>query len=182
MIELFWTKNEQVHKKTEILIARKLSVPFKILRTENGKPYIEGNPLFFSVSHSGSRAVIALCDKPVGVDLERCDAEKNFSHVLARFTEREKEEIGESAAAFYKNWTAKEAYIKMIGGTLAHDLTNTEYVNRRICRGASELPVAAMFHSRAGIYAVCAEGYAYEELCKTPLKLFRLRKEEKTER
>ena len=30
---------------------------YRILKTENGKPYLEGDPLFFSISHSADREI-----------------------------------------------------------------------------------------------------------------------------
>ena len=183
MLELYWTANCDLHRKVEILLSRKLS-PFTIRRTPNGKPYIEGNPLYFSVSHSYNHAVIALCDKPVGIDLEYYDKNgrlKKYSSVLKRFTEREKQEIGDSFAAFFINWVIKEAYIKMTGGTLAKDLKKLEYVSRKLYYDGKEVTCGFVTVAEipAGIYAVCAEGYSEDELFNTRIKLFRLRKGEK---
>lgn len=178
MIELYRTENRDVRKKIEILLARKLSAPFKILRTANGKPYVEGDPLYFSLSHSRDRAVIAICDRPVGVDLEFYDEQRKFSHILSRFTERERREIGSSAAYFYANWTAKEAFIKMRGGTLAEDLKRLEFYGGAVRFGGQNYDVAVTSYSRAGVYAVCAEDYTSDRLADVPLKLFRLKKGE----
>ena len=41
--------------------------------TDKGKPYFEGDPMYFSLSHSGSFALCAVSDRPVGADLEYAD-------------------------------------------------------------------------------------------------------------
>ncbi|MDE6504827.1 MAG: 4'-phosphopantetheinyl transferase superfamily protein [Clostridia bacterium] len=131
MIKLFFTDKESVYKELESAIARHICGSFVIQRTENGKPYIEGNPIYFSLSHSGGKAVIALCDKPVGADMELF-GNKKYKSVLSRFTENEQNEINGSEAGFLKNWTAKEAFIKMLGGTIAGYLKRLEYRDGQI--------------------------------------------------
>ena len=41
-----------------------------IVTAENGKPYIKGNPVYFSISHCDGLAVSVLSTAPVGVDCE----------------------------------------------------------------------------------------------------------------
>ncbi len=98
---------------------------YRILKTENGKPYLEGDPLFFSISHSADRGVFAISDRPVGIDLETV-RERKFSSVLKKFTDREKGEI-KGTEDFLKHWVVREAYIKMKGLTLAEKLSDCEY-------------------------------------------------------
>ncbi len=40
------------------------------LTEDNGKPYIENNPFYFSLSHSGNLAACVISDSPVGIDIE----------------------------------------------------------------------------------------------------------------
>lgn len=131
MLELHFTENKDLYKKVEKLIARHICGDFEIKRTENGKPYVDGDPVYFSVSHNKGRAVIAICDKPVGVDTEAVEDRKHDA-VLSRFTLRERQEIGGDQLKFFKNWTAKEAFIKMKGGTLASFLKRTEFFDGRV--------------------------------------------------
>lgn len=158
MIEVYYTKNEFVHRKVEILLERRLGKGFKILRTENGKPYIEGNPIYFSVTHSADRAMIALCDKPVGIDLEFYRPRK-FEHILKRLSEREQNWIDGNFIYFFLGWVSKEAFIKMKGGTLAQYLKRLEYFEYSLyCDGEKVENCAVMADFAAGIYALCAEG------------------------
>lgn len=180
MIELYWTKNVNVYTKLKILLARKLGYKPEIVRTANGKPYIDGNPLYFSLSHSRDHAVIALCDKPIGVDLEYYDSERNISHVLARFSKNERDEIGDCKPCFYINWMIKEAYIKMTGGTLACDLKRLEYYGKKLYVDGKEsgCSVGAYAHFSAGLYALCSADYTYSEISSAHIKLFILKKGE----
>lgn len=125
MLEIYFTENENVYEKLNGYLSERLSSPFKILRSENGKPYIEGDPLFFSLSHSRGKALIAICDRPVGADLEVI-TQRKYGAVLSRFPEREKREIW-NTAHFLKHWTVREAYIKMLGSTIAEKLIKLEY-------------------------------------------------------
>ncbi|MGN0817490.1 MAG: 4'-phosphopantetheinyl transferase family protein [Candidatus Coproplasma sp.] len=180
MIELYWTRNVDVHAKLKVLLARKLGYKPDILRTANGKPYIEGDPLHFSLSHSRNHAVIAFCDKPIGIDLEFYDSARNVSHVLARFSGNERDEIGDCKPYFYINWMIKEAYIKMTGGTLARDLKRLEYYNRKLYVDGKEsnCSVGAYANFSAGLYALCSADYTYSEISSAHMKLFRLKKGE----
>lgn len=179
MIEIYRTENAFLYEKVKILLGRKLT-DFEIKKTPDGKPFIEGDPLCFSISHSGKRALIAICDRAVGVDLETVDVRpKNYAHILSRLTPRERAQT-DGYEKFLLNWVSKEAYIKMLGGTLARDLKRLEYYNGDLyCDGA---PVgcghACFSDGKTGVFAVCAEGYTRKELEKAKVKQFRLRKEE----
>ena len=82
-----------------------------------GKPEIEG--LYFNLSHSGSLVACAVSDRPVGCDIERLrEAPRKVSSRF--FCDREKvylETLGgmEFDKAFFRLWTMKESYVKMIG-------------------------------------------------------------------
>jgi 4'-phosphopantetheinyl transferase len=88
---------------------------FRIRRYENGKPYIDGGPCF-SVSHSGRWAVLAVCRENIGFDIEFAGTERDTA-LIARhaFQPEEIEAAGCNAGMFYRIWTAKEAYLKMMG-------------------------------------------------------------------
>ena len=85
----------------------------------NGKPYIQGER-HFNISHSGDYVLLALSDKPVGVDIElrRDDdyirlAEECFHpHELLILKGADEASIKN---LFYDIWTMKESYMKMTG-------------------------------------------------------------------
>lgn len=98
----------------------------KIVEDENGKPYIPGNPIYFSISHSGTKAMVAISDKEVGCDIQII---KNNDISLADrfFTDSECDEISKSdnpTLTFYKMWTIKESYMKLTGKGLSLGLKN----------------------------------------------------------
>lgn len=86
----------------------------------NGKPYIEGLPIHYNISHSGEWLIACFSNKEVGVDIERIRepnysvAKKFFSEEEFSILENEREEI-KKKELFFKIWTAKEAYVKMLG-------------------------------------------------------------------
>ena len=87
---------------------------------ENGKPYCINYPYHFNISHSKKYTVVAVSDKPIGVDIEVI---RPFSASAAAkyLTEEEKnyivlDDIPEKRnERFFKLWCAKEAYLKLIG-------------------------------------------------------------------
>ena len=116
MTEIFLCR-DNVHDSLNKLLKAKLTEPFEILKTENGKPYIEGNPVHFSISHSGNMGIIAISDKPVGIDIEVYSDCMRYS-VLERFSEREQAEIADGCD-FLRHWTVREAFVKLYGLTIA---------------------------------------------------------------
>ena len=155
MIRLHFTHKEDLHPLLDRLLQEELGHAATILRTPEGKPYIEGNEIYFSLSHSGNRGVVAMDEAPVGVDLEYL-GERNFPAVLSRFTERERQEIL-TLDDFIENWTAKEAFIKMHGYTLASSLKLLEYYGGQIYFKGEKSPCEVTHYKlgKTGILAIC---------------------------
>lgn len=74
----------------------------------------------FNLSHSGGYVVVAVSDRPVGIDIEhktknglavakRCFCKEEYEDILAAGNEKEQEQ------RFLEYWTMKEAYIKRSG-------------------------------------------------------------------
>ena len=82
---------------------------YTLCRGENGKPYIEGNPVFFNLSHSGGLVVLAVSCTPVGVDTEPPRVVRRG--VVKRFAGVDCEDPAERLFA----WMRYESYIKMTG-------------------------------------------------------------------
>jgi 4'-phosphopantetheinyl transferase len=72
--------------------------------------------LDFSVSHAGGLAVIAVSNRPVGVDVE--DAMAGEQPLAPALTQRERATC-RSYADFARLWTRKEAVLKAVGKGLA---------------------------------------------------------------
>lgn len=90
----------------------------RVARTEDGKPWFPSRPeLRFSLSHSGPLALVALSDRPVGVDIEQIRPRRAglpryalTAEELARY-----EALGGDWPAFYALWTRREAWCKYTG-------------------------------------------------------------------
>ena len=87
-------------------------VPIEI--DEFGRPYIAGNPVHFSVSHSGGHVRLAVANEPVGIDIQVKDRaiEEGMTAVFA--TAREQAWV-DSEERFYDLWVRKEAVLKCFG-------------------------------------------------------------------
>ena len=90
---------------------------------EHGRPQVVGAPLHISASSSGRQAVVAICDSPVGVDIEILDkTHEPPTNVLTTAEMTTLQGLGhpERWQAFLRLWTAKEAVTKADGrGLLA---------------------------------------------------------------
>lgn len=88
---------------------------------EFGKPALEegvGAP-WFNLSHSDDLAIMAVCAAPIGADVERIGA-AHEDVALSYFSPVEAAAfmatpMPERAEAFYRCWTAKEAFLKALG-------------------------------------------------------------------
>lgn len=80
---------------------------------ESGAPYIRGDDHCMSLSHKNKRVVIALSDRPVGVDIELlCEKEQYFRIADTYFGEKIARGDYEG---FFRGWTRREAYGKLLG-------------------------------------------------------------------
>jgi len=91
-------------------------------KAEFGKPYIIDSALSFNVSHSDSRALVAMTlDQEVGIDIENWRYLDNLEGLVSRnFSNNEQQQwlnIAEQQreSTFFQIWTCKEAFIKATG-------------------------------------------------------------------
>ncbi|MDR1944040.1 MAG: 4'-phosphopantetheinyl transferase superfamily protein [Synergistaceae bacterium] len=139
--------------------------PREIVREKSGgKPYIAGGP-HFSVSHSGNRAMLAVDDEPVGVDIEKW-VEDDYTALAQVAFHKDERILLERAAIeggfcqgkiFFDIWTLKESYLKMLGSGLSRDPTNFAVKIEADTRKA-DARVASDPRSRLRLYDV--EGYS----------------------
>lgn len=87
---------------------------------EQGKPELVYPDIYFNLSHSGEYVVLAISDRPVGIDIEhkrknyatvakRCFCENEYMDIISAGTKAEQENC------FLQYWTMKEAFIKHSG-------------------------------------------------------------------
>ena len=128
----FYDKIEKhTSKDTDFLINKALcgyfgkEVSAKIIRTSDGKPYLKEYPsLHVGVTHTDSVVLIALNEKPFGIDCETTGrTAKNMSAISEKyFSDNERAYIfaknldEESITTrFLEIWVKKEAYVKYTG-------------------------------------------------------------------
>lgn len=104
----------------------------QLQKGEGGKPYLPDYPqIHFNISHSGSMAVCALGNHPLGVDIEQIRPAR-LRATRRILTEREREFLAgcpkeRKDLEFFKLWTLKESYGKALGIGLALDFTKVEF-------------------------------------------------------
>ena len=126
----FWRREDgdrylSAHGALRIVLAHYLGCEPPALRFEtgeHGKPFLEGSPIEFNLSHSGDVALIAVASRRrVGVDVERLRAVVDLDDLAPRVCSPA--EVSALAAlaephranAFLAMWTRKEALAKATG-------------------------------------------------------------------
>lgn len=94
----------------------------------NKKPYISKYPeIFFNVSHSGHYAIMAMSNKPIGIDIELINLNTTFEDTFHYvFNDIEIQFINKAAnqtTVFYSLWTRKEAFVKALGKGIDDDFS-----------------------------------------------------------
>ena len=110
----------------------------KIGRSEHGKPYFTDNVhLHFNISHTKGMGVVIVDDQPCGVDVEVLKSVK-LSMAKRFFTDDELNWILESMdeevriERFFRVWTGKEAYTKMLGCGLTIPMDSYDILSEEI--------------------------------------------------
>ena len=100
---------------------------------QNKKPvFLNAPDVHFNISHSGTMAIAAFSDSPVGCDIEMC-AKADLKLSDRFFTEREAELLHllpekERDGMFYRLWTIKESYMKYTGEGMSLPLNAFEII------------------------------------------------------
>lgn len=97
----------------------------RLAREAGGRPFIEGaERLYFSLSHSGGTALVAVAETAVGVDVERVRRVTRSQSIARRVLHPDTvAALGQlparqRARAFLDAWTQREAHVKAVGGGL----------------------------------------------------------------
>lgn len=103
----------------EIALKEEDITSYKILKSKNGKPYLENSNIFYNISHKNKMVGLIISNSEVGLDIEYIDTEsiKRQSTLKYFFTEKERESITNNEELLTL-WTKKESYIKLNGGML----------------------------------------------------------------
>lgn len=105
-------------------IAPQIARPAEHSADVYGKPRLTASPLHFNLSHSGTYAVCAISDMPVGVDVEQ-EAKVDLNIARKFFHPDEYDRIlacQNPTNCFFKYWVLKESYLKAVGQGLRRAL------------------------------------------------------------
>lgn len=97
----------------------------EIVLGDQGKPaFVDDNPFWFNLSHSGDDIALFISDRgEVGCDIEVVRPRENWQALanavfsVAEHQELEREAPGDKLPAFWRIWTRKEAIVKQRGGS-----------------------------------------------------------------
>lgn len=119
----------------EVLGRATLTPPERVQmrRGEHGKPL--SDDVEFSLSHTGTRVLIGLGGRPLGVDVEAVPSEQTATQLSGCLHPRETAEllalpVAQRPEAFARVWVRKEAMLKALGIGLLRDLA-ADYVGTR---------------------------------------------------
>lgn len=144
-----------------------------IYTDSKGKPLLQG--LYFNLSHSEQKILLAISDSPVGCDIEKV-TKASFNVAQHFFCAEENDYLSSIAEekrnrAFFRLWTVKESYLKMTGEGLSLPLDSFEarlQEQTAIYRDGTPVPCFVKEYV-LGEYqaAVCAEREITADIPKT---------------
>ncbi len=107
-------EKELIHQFSYLMIDRILKEVYKIenrslVTKENGKPELENQDKYLSISHSGEYIVLGFSDSKCGVDIEKIKP-RNYKKISEKMGFK-----SSSLEEFYLNWTKYEAEYKLDG-------------------------------------------------------------------
>jgi phosphopantetheinyl transferase len=131
-----------------------------------GRPVLAGplKPLSVSIAHSGRYVVVAVANRPVGVDVEQLRQLASFPRVVARVcSTQEMHRItrvtgGRGERAFFAVWARKEAYGKALGRGVDFPMRSVTIGRGRISGGARQWRVRDLDIDPGYVAAVAAQG------------------------
>lgn len=104
----------------------------EVCREEKGKPHFEGDPMYFSVTHSGKYWMCIFSKLPVGIDLQKKETKNKAEKISRRFFHPDEVDYLEKQdwVPFFDVWSAKESYVKYTGTGIAGELASFSVVQK----------------------------------------------------
>ena len=101
----------------------------KIETTPKGKPFLFDRSVYFNLSHSKNRLLLAFSEEDVGCDIqtERMPSDRLQASVV---TDEERHYMANDPLRFAQIWTVKEAYCKYTGEGISKDLRSVNSCDR----------------------------------------------------
>lgn len=164
MIKVYYSfiKKENSHDFSEYVLRQIYKIEGEILKNENGKPYITGSKYHFNISHSGEIVMLAVSDKPIGIDVERIE-QRDYEKFCKRFFSEEEQKRVNSLLSFYVLWTKKESFVKYLGGRLS-DVCETEFGEKLLFKGREQSVFSVSEKMDDYVFSVCSDECEYEKI------------------
>ena len=116
-------KADKLHNEAYLLLDKMLGdisiTDYEIKKTELGKPYIENNPIYFSIAHTDGLVCCVVADKECGIDCEGLMQRDKIKEMTSRYFVGDEvatmERCDYSYEEFLRIWTCKEAIGKKLG-------------------------------------------------------------------
>ena len=100
-----------------------------ILENEYGKPYIKDSNIYYSISHSNNLVMVAIDDKPIGIDIQFIKDKNKNNFILNE---------SEYKYNYIEIFSLKESYIKCIGSNINHMKDITFNLDNKILSNKDE--------------------------------------------
>jgi 4'-phosphopantetheinyl transferase len=149
---------------------------YEIVYQQAGKPILvvpdAQPPVEFNMSHTGEVVVVALARVAVGVDIEVVRPLDELDALIAATCTAQEQALfaaldpSARLRAFYRLWTRKEAWIKLLGVGMAHDVATVDV--RSDPAGSTLFDIAGLDEYPEGYVGTVAVG-AGEELATIEL-------------
>lgn len=135
--------------------------PPEYRRLPGGKPVLLVENLHISLAHAAERAVCAISDMPVGVDIEHAgrDIDRLASRMLGP------DETGDPLS----QWVAKESYVKLTGEGLSKGMRSFIASENEIL-DRTGAPLCKIARINDGDYRLCAASFSPISLTVTHIK------------
>ncbi|MBQ4444339.1 MAG: 4'-phosphopantetheinyl transferase superfamily protein [Clostridia bacterium] len=135
-------------------VSHALGRKVRVEKRASGAPYIKGDEHYLSLSHKDDKMVVALSDKPVGVDIEKLVDKAAYYRIADNyFAEKIREGDCEG---FFRGWTRREAFGKMLGKGLDGDVMRMDMSADKLEYQGSTVYFA---EKRVGDYMITVAGY-----------------------
>ena len=159
-----WKKQNSTQFLNELLNKYFHITDYIIQKTTLGKKYIvlsnDKKPLEFSITHSKNFLAIAFHTCAVGIDSE-CIRAKYPESIFKKMSIAEQEEC-KTSYDFFKNWTAKESFVKLKGQSILDEFKALNYTKNRLTYSGKVVPCQIYFkelryENDVYILAICTE-------------------------
>lgn len=114
----------------ELYLAHAGSPMPPIRLADRGKPYFEGDPVYFSITHTKNHVFCALSDRPIGIDAEETDRDIDLrlaEKILSPEEKAQWDTCADKRLGLLRFWVLKEAHAKLCGRGWGSYLSETNF-------------------------------------------------------